>query len=262
MLILKNETIQVEIDKGELVGLLVEDHQYIHQKGAPGWQHSDTEMFPIIGPTDEAGYRVHVPRGNAILDQHGHLREMEYELVEQSNTSAIFRKTYTKGTVLGNSKFPEKSTAQRLLWPFDFQFEKCFQLTKEALLIEFTVAGERDMPFMLGYHPAFKLHSVNPRIVEKNREVDLQEISDAGNKALELPDCEHLVLRDKRDLEISTSGFGQFMLWTQVPNMLCIEPITFYPYSLPQSELHEGFMHLEGEEMKFVVTLKPQQPKS
>ncbi len=258
MLILKNDAIEVGIEKGELTSLQLGEYQYIHQKGAPGWQHSDTEMFPIIGPTAEAGYRVHVPRGNAILDQHGHLREMEYELIEHSNTSARFRKSYTRGKVIGNSKFPEKSTAQRLIWPFDFHFEKCFELSAKELRIIFTIAGERDMPFMLGYHPAFKLHSDNPRIMANDRTVELQEILDAGNRALELPDCEHVVLKDHRDLEISTEGFGHFMLWTEVSNMLCIEPITFYPYNVPQTELHEGFIHQEGDEMSFAIILKPQ----
>ncbi|MEN8790312.1 MAG: aldose 1-epimerase [Flavobacteriaceae bacterium] len=258
MLILKNDTIQVGIDKGELTSLKLGEHQYIHQKGAPGWQHSDTEMFPIIGPTAEVGYRVHVPRGNAILDQHGLLREMDYELVEHSSTSARFRKTYTKGMVVANSKFPERSTAQRLIWPFDFQFEKYFELYEKELRIQFTVAGERDMPFMLGYHPAFKLYSDNPRIEAKERTVELEEIMDAGSKALELSDCERVVLKDLHALEISTEGFGHFMLWTEVPNMLCVEPITFYPYNAAQTELHEGFIHQEGEEMRFAIILKPQ----
>lgn len=258
MLILKNDTIEVGIDKGELTSLLLGEHQYIHQKGAPGWGHSDTEMFPIIGPTAEAGYRVHVPRGNAILDQHGHLREMEYKMIENSATTARFKKVYTKGTVISNSKFPEKSTAQRLIWPFDFQFEKYFKLSDRELRIEFTVAGERDMPFMLGYHPAFSLHSDSPQIVAKDRIVGLQEILDAGSRALELSDCEQVVLKDQRDLVISTEGFGHFMLWTEVSNMLCIEPITFYPYNVPQTDLHEGFLHQEGDEMRFAIILKPQ----
>ena len=257
MLILKNDSISVGIDKGELVSLKLDDYQYIHQKGAPGWQHSDTEMFPIIGPTDEAGHRVHVPRGNAILDQHGHLREMEYNLVNQSENSASYRKTYTKGTIIGNSKYPEKSTAQRLIWPFDFRFEKHFELFEDDLRIQFTIAGERDMPFMLGYHPAFKLKSSDPRVVAGEKTVQFQEILDAGSKAFELADCKQLVLEDERDLEISTEGFGQFMLWTEVPNMLCIEPITYYPYAGPQTELHEGFIYQKGESMKFLVTLKP-----
>ena len=61
----------VRIDDGELIAYLVGAREYIHQKGSPGWRSSDTEMFPIIGPTAEAGFAVETPRGKATQDQHG-----------------------------------------------------------------------------------------------------------------------------------------------------------------------------------------------
>jgi galactose mutarotase-like enzyme len=257
MLVLQNKNLRIGIENGEMVSLQAAGYEYIHQKGDPGWGHSDIEMFPIIGPTSDAGFRVHVPRGNAILDQHGLLRELEYELVKHSDTMARYRKVYTKATVVENSKFPEKSTAQRLIWPFDFKFEKCFKLTDNELVIELIVAGEKDMPFMLGYHPAFKIHSDRPRIETADISIGLEEIMEAGSRALELADCQEVVLKDERSLKVSTKGFGHFMLWTEVPNMICIEPITFYPYSVTQADLHEGFVHQDKEEMKFVIKLSP-----
>ena len=47
------------------------------------------------------------------------------------------------------------------------------------------------------------------------------------------------------------------MLWTEVTNMVCIEPITFYPYAVEQDDLAEGFMVLKNEPAIFTVTLKP-----
>ncbi len=257
MLTLTKNNHRVGIEKGELVSYRVGDHEYIHQKGDPGWRSSDTEMFPIIGPTAEAGFRVHVPRGNAILDQHGLLRELDYELLVQTDTEARFQKIYKRGTVVMNSKYPEKSTAQRLIWPFDFQFEKHFVLNETGLTIIFSVSGERDMPFMLGYHPAFKLHSKQVSINTSDRQIGLQEVLDVGSRALEVPDCSEITLEDEKELKIRTQGFGHFMLWTEVPNMLCIEPITFYPYAVDQQELHEGFMHLDTDHKEFQVNLIP-----
>ncbi len=256
MIELRNKDQEVAIEAGELIGYRVAGHEYIHQKGDPGWRNSDTEMFPIIGPTAEAGFRVHVPRGNAILDQHGLLRELDYELINQTDTEAGFRKTYRAGTVVMNSKFPERSTAQRLIWPFEFQFEKHFLLTESELRISFHVSGEKDMPYMLGYHPAFKLHSESPVIVAGDKTIGLQEVLDVGSRAMEVTDCDSILLKDKKDLKIETKGFGHFMLWTEVPGMICIEPITYYPYSLPQSELHEGFMYLNEDERIFEVRIK------
>ena len=52
-------------------------------------------------------------------------------------------------------------------------------------------------------------------------------------------------------------GFGNFMLWTEVTNMLCIEPITFYPYAVGQQNLAQGFMVLNQGGAEFVVELLP-----
>ena len=39
-----------------------------------------------------------------------------------------------------------------------------------------------------------------------------------------------LIKKEGYNLAIKTKGFNNFMLWTEVSNMLCIEPITAYPY--------------------------------
>ena len=246
-----------KIDSGELVSFIAQGHEYIHQKGSPGWRNSDTEMFPIIGPTAEADYIVKTSRGNAVQDQHGLLREMEYELVEQSENKVIFQKSYIADTKIRNSKYPDKSAVEILYWPYDFMFKKQFELSEEGLTITFKISGEKGMPFMLGYHPAFKIYTEEPSIVTEDRIVSLSEVLQVGNRALHVQNCESLVLQDAKGLAIKTRGFGNFMLWTAVSNMICIEPITFYPYAVPQENLDKGFMILEQNEAEFVVQLIP-----
>ena len=51
----------VKIEDGELVGYQVSGHEFMHQKGNPGWRSVDTEMFPLIGPTSEADFKVKNP---------------------------------------------------------------------------------------------------------------------------------------------------------------------------------------------------------
>jgi hypothetical protein len=51
-------------------------------------------MFPIIGPISKNNFRVHTKKGDAIQDQHGLLRELDYELVSMNSTSAKFIKNY------------------------------------------------------------------------------------------------------------------------------------------------------------------------
>jgi hypothetical protein len=244
---------ELNIDAGELVGYQVEGHQYIHQKGSPGWGSSDTEMFPIIGPTAEAGFQVQTPKDVAIQDQHGLLRELKYELIFQTATEVVFKKSYTARTPVKNSKYPEKSNKQFLFWTYDFEFEKKFKLTDDGLEISFIVSGERDTPFMLGYHPAFNLVTENPVIIAEEHRISLAEVIAVGSRAFKVIGYEEVVLKDKNELRIRTEGFGNFMLWTEVPNMICIEPITFYPYEVEQKNLHDGFQYLQDSSKTFKV---------
>ncbi|MEM7486985.1 MAG: aldose 1-epimerase [Bacteroidota bacterium] len=255
MIALKNESSTVGIDDGELVSYVVNGHEFIHQKGSLGWRSSDTEMFPIIGPVNEANFSVQVSKGNAIQDQHGILRELEYQLTSKTETSAVYKKEYTAGTLVKNSKYPEKSNKQWLTWPYSFVFEKSFNLSKEVLEVSFTVVGERGMPFMLGYHPAFKLYTDNPILIAGEKEITLDKVLAVGNRALQVADCTSITLKDEKYITIATEGFEHFMCWTEVSNMVCIEPITFYPYAVEQRKLHEGFQYLK-DAAHFKVTLK------
>ena len=55
----------VVIDDGELVSYSFYGEELIHQKGDRGWRNADTEMFPIIGPTEANGFKVNTKRGEA-----------------------------------------------------------------------------------------------------------------------------------------------------------------------------------------------------
>ncbi|SNR30015.1 Aldose 1-epimerase [Maribacter sedimenticola] len=254
---LKSAGQSVRIEEGELVGFQVSGHEFMHQKGNPGWRNVDTEMFPIIGPTAEADFRVHTPKSTAVQDQHGLLREMTYTLLEHNITQAVYHKTYRANTQVVNSKYPKKSTEEILSWPYDFEFKKSFELTENGLEIVFTISGEEGMPFMLGYHPAFMLHTQTALITTENNEYSIEEVLQVGSRALHVPNVNSITLHDDRSLQVLTEGFSHFMLWTEVPNMVCIEPITFYPYAVAQQNLDEGFMVLNQDMAQFKVLLKP-----
>ena len=208
-------------------------------------------MFPIIGPVKDAGYAVQVPRGNAILDQHGHLRLLEYDLISHDDTHATYKKVYKAGTPVKNGKFPENSNKALLMWPYSFEFEKRFELKPNRLEVTFILNAERDMPYMIGYHPAFKLYTENPVLKTDSREIPIQDVLAVGHRALQVADCESITLHDQKEVKIETEGFGHFMCWTMVPNMVCIEPISFYPYAVEQRELHTGFDYTKDSEVVF-----------
>ena len=212
-------------------------------------------MFPIIGPTAEANYRVKTPKGLAVQDQHGLLREMEYKLEIATTNSATFKKEYKAGTSIKNSKFPEKSKEEFLQWPYDFEFKKIFKLSSDGLEVSFVITGESGMPFMLGYHPAFNIVTENPIIITKDKKITLDEVLAVGSRAYQVENCNKIQLKDKNTLAIKTEGFGSFMLWTEVKNMICIEPITFYPYAVAQNNLSEGFTRLKNERALFKMSI-------
>jgi len=248
----------VKIEKGELISYQKEGVEFIHQKGNKGWRNSDDEMFPVIGPTAKNNFRVHTKKGDGIQDQHGFLREMKYLFISSDKKTAVFRKTYAKNTQIKNSKFPDKSSEAFLFWPFDFTFEKRFTLSNQSLNIDFIINSKINMPFMFGYHPAFLLSNSGKETLQfGDVKITLETILKTGSNAFPVLHSNKITLNniDKSNLEITTTGFENFMLWTEVNNMLCIEPITQYT-SFTDQLFSDKNMHLSKGENRFSVQLK------
>lgn len=258
IVVLENKNCKVEIEKGELISFQKENIEYIHQKGSKGWRNSDDEMFPVIGPTSKNNFRIHTKNGDAIQDQHGLLRELDYTLINNDDNSASFIKIYNKNTFVKNSKFPLKSSEEELFWTFDFTFEKKYFLENNTLKIEFIFKSEKGMPFMLGYHPAFLLSNTGKEILEANgKKITLTDVYKAGANAYPVLNSNKIILEniDRNHLEISTENFYNFMLWTEVDNMLCIEPITQYTSKTDQ-KFSEKNMRLSEGKNTFSIAIK------
>jgi len=247
-----------EIINGELVSFKNNSHEFIHQKGNKGWRNSDDEMFPVIGPTSKNNFLVHTKKGDAILDQHGLLRELEYSLVSSNDNSVSFIKTYKKNSFVKNSKFPKKSDIEHLFWPYNFNFQKNFKIEKNRLKIEFIIESEKGMPFMLGYHPAFLLSNSGTETLQTTTaKITLKEVLEAGSNAYPVLNCTKIELKNigKNNIEISTTGFNNLMLWTEVNNMICIEPITQYTSYVEQEYLNKHMQLSQGKNI-FTVEIK------
>ncbi|MBE7659491.1 aldose 1-epimerase [Tenacibaculum finnmarkense] len=231
-ILLKNSHSLATIYKGELISFIINNEELIHSKDSPGWNASDIEMFPIIGPTKLNNFSVDTPNGIAKQDQHGLLRELNYKLISSDKTSAVFEKKYVKNTLIKNSKFPEKSTQEHLFWTYDFIFRKIISLEKSAIKIAFEIISDKKMPYMFGYHPSFKLSGFADEIIKtKNKEISISEILNVGSAAYKVLNTNeiNLIKKEGSSIKISSKNFDNFMLWTPVKNMVCIEPITQYP---------------------------------
>ena len=248
----------VSVEEGELISYIKNGEELIHQKGDPGWRNSDTEMFPVIGPTEANDFIVNTGRGEAVQDQHGLLRELSYAPLNKTEYSIEFLKTYKKNTKVRNSKYPDKSNKELVFWPYSFEFKKRYTLSNDALKIQFDISGERGMPFMLGYHPAFKLSGNNDETFKfKNQQLKLQDILDVGSIAYPALGLNEITLVKPigHNVLIKTQGFNNFMLWTEVPNMVCIEPISAYPYTGGKSLDSSLFRECDGSSDFFEVTI-------
>ncbi len=98
------------------------------------------------------------------------------------------------------------------------------------------------MPFMLGYHPAFRLTSDTVTVEANGESIALADVMAVGDRAYRVEGCTDIVLRDGPDgaIRLTTEGFGHFMLWSPVASMICVEPITFYPYAVAQERATRG----------------------
>ncbi len=259
ILISEDKNSIVKIDKGELVSYKKNGEEFMHQKGNPGWRNSDTEMFPIIGPTEANNFIVSTPKGNYNQDQHGLLRELDYTILHQDDTSFAFKKKYAAYTAIENSKYPDKSTVRLVSWPYSFSFQKKIELKNEALKISFEIRTEKGMPFMLGYHPAFMLRgNLDEIVITKTEKISIPSIINGGSTAYPILNTDEVKLIKKSgyNLSIKTKGFNDFMLWTEVSNMLCIEPITAYPYTGNELLSKELFNTSNGVDI-FEVQITP-----
>lgn len=246
----------IKIDKGELVSFINNNKEIIHQKESVGWDRSEIEMFPIIGPTFKNSNKVSTPKGYCIQDQHGFLRELKYDLLENSKTKAVFQKIYKANTKIKNSRFPDKSNEEFIFWTYSFTFKKTFELDNNFLKIIFEIISDKGMPFMFGFHPAFKLSgNLDETIQVKNKRITIEDIIQKGSAAYPFFDVNEITLikKEGQNIRIKIKGFDNIMFWTEANNMVCLEPITQYPNLETQNYSEKNMRISRGEEVFSVV---------
>ncbi|MDE1916916.1 MAG: aldose 1-epimerase family protein [Sphingomonadales bacterium] len=115
--------------------------EYMTDADPAYWSGHAPVLFPIIGSLVDDTYRLgedsyHLPR-------HGFARRCRFDVLAVEDDFAVFG--------LGDSE------ATRSIYPFAFRLALAFRVTGTRLHMAATVtnAGDRDMPFSFGYHPAF-----------------------------------------------------------------------------------------------------------
>lgn len=249
----------VKIERGELISYFKNNEELIHQKGNPGWHRSEIEMFPIIGPTSANNNQVSTQKGKCIQDQHGFIRDLKYHIIKKNQNIAILEKIYTANTKIKNHRFPKYSNEEFVFWTYDFSFKKSFELENNSLKINFEFHSEKGMPFMFGFHPTFKLSGKgNEHIKVKDQNITIDDVMEKGGAAYPFFDVNQisLIKKDGQNIILKTEGFNNIMFWTEVKNMVCLEPITQYPDIETQNYSEKNMRISNGKEV-FLVEIIP-----
>lgn len=145
-IILSNSELTATINSfgAELISLKNKSNREFIWEGNPDfWGKHSPILFPIVGSLKNDSYcynttTYHLPR-------HGFAREMEFDLIDKTENTAIFSLKQSINTL-------EK-------YPFNFELQISYNLTNSALNIGFKVINNNDfsMPFSIGAHPAFAL---------------------------------------------------------------------------------------------------------
>jgi galactose mutarotase-like enzyme len=144
---LQNERIRVGVKPMGAELFSLQDKQsgkeYMWKADPAFWGKTSPVLFPIVGTLRDNKYKYHGMEYS--LPRHGFAREMTFELSSSTESSATF-------TLESSEKTLQK-------YPFRFRLDLGYSLEGATLVVDYHVynAGETDMYFSLGAHPAFAL---------------------------------------------------------------------------------------------------------
>ena len=116
-------------------------HEYMTEADPAFWSGHAPILFPIVGSL--RGDTLRHRGRDYVLPRHGFARRSRFAVIEQAPDRARFRLT--------------DSDATHRAYPFAFVLDIAFRMERMTLHVEACVTnpGADDLPFSLGYHPAF-----------------------------------------------------------------------------------------------------------
>ena len=242
---LKNTYITAQINSfgAELISIKNNDNtEYIWEGNPEFWGKHSPVLFPIVGTLKNDTYEYNDKEYK--LSRHGFAREMEFELIQSTDSKAIFSIQSNDNTLLK--------------YPFAFELQIIYTLDKKCLHIEYKVINGNNykMPFSIGAHPAFALpkdfedysiqfsekESLNYHLLEKNLIANTTVVLtlDTDNSVAlnyQLFENDALIFKTlasktlsvlenkKTILRVHYDDFPSLGIWTMVnAPFLCIEP--------------------------------------
>ena len=120
-----------------------QDKEYIWEGNPDFWGKHSPVLFPIVGTLKNNTYTINGKEYQ--LPRHGFARDMDFQLIEKTENSAVFSL---------------KSDAETLKkYPFEFELQLIYTLENSTLNIGYKVINnsKTNMPFSIGAHPAIAL---------------------------------------------------------------------------------------------------------
>nr|WP_199000479.1 aldose 1-epimerase family protein [Flavobacterium sp. ASV13] len=120
-----------------------QNKEYIWEGNPKFWGKHSPVLFPIVGTLKNNSYTIDGKEYQ--LSRHGFARDMEFQLIDRTENSAIFSLNSTPETLKK--------------YPFDFELQLIYTLKETSLNIEYKVINKDNskMPFSIGAHPAIAL---------------------------------------------------------------------------------------------------------
>lgn len=265
----------------ELHSLKLGDLEYLWQCGE-AWKRYAPILFPFICSTKDrtylAGGKTYKMNAN-----HGFARDMEFELLEQNETSVTFQL---------------RSNAETLAqYPYQFTFKVRYTLLEDGVRVEHFVENTGDTPmyFYIGGHPAFNCpleagecftdyyveyekdehitRTINGQavtLVENGNRIPVtRELFDYDAIILPEPNSRKISLKSDRSSHSVTVEFPEsdcIAVWSPEKNdqaaFVCLEPWTSVPVYYDEEEALEKKAHairLEpGKEYGYTYTIRVQ----
>ena len=245
---LKYKDIQISVNSrgAEQEHLIYNGKDYIRQRDE-FWNRKAPFLFPIVGKLRDL--KTYIDGNLYSMNQHGFLRDREFELESKTDNSLTFISTYSEDTLK--------------LYPFKYQVRIKYEIKDcgVAIDIEVTNKGKEKMYFNIGGHPGFRLPMYDNEkfddysvVFEKTEDFDAPTVNlqngtldfnhtirydhidriDLNYKyfeidAIVIPKVKSrevkLVNKKNKGIRFNYHGFNSLAIWTK-PNapFVCLEP--------------------------------------
>lgn len=144
---LENETLEIRIAaKGAELQKVYNKQtklDYLWDADPAFWGKHSPVLFPIVGTLKDNSYQFNHQTYH--LSRHGFARDMDFKVVEQSDTNILLSLTQTAETLQ--------------VYPFNFEFQVGYTLHENRIKVSYEVINTEGKPlwFSLGAHPAFRV---------------------------------------------------------------------------------------------------------